>query len=110
MEIAEEHIDSVHVVKIAGELTASCASELKDKVASMIKAEKTALLVDMSEIGFIDSSGLGALVACLQRLSEAGGVLKIANLQDHPKRVFYLTRLDRVFEIFNDREEALESF
>lgn len=110
MEIAEERINDVDLVKTTGELTASSSPELKAKLNSMIKAGKTTLLIDMSEVVFIDSSGLGALVACLQRVSEAGGVLKIFGLQDHPRKVFFLTRLDRVFDIFDDREAALESF
>ncbi len=110
MEIAEECVNDVHLVKVTGDLTASSAPELKERLGSMIKAGKKAVLVDMGQVGFIDSSGLGTLVGCLQRSSEAGGVLKIACLQDHPKRVFFLTRLERVFELFDGREAALESF
>lgn len=110
MIIDEACNNDVHVVKVAGDLTAPYAPELKSTLCSMIEAGKTTLLVDMSGVGFMDSAGLGILVSCLRRVSEVGGVMKIACLQESPKRVFVLTRLNRVFEVFDDRETALESF
>jgi len=93
-----------------GRIDASCSDQIKNKVLSLIDANQTSLLIDLGEVDFIDSSGLGTLVSCLNSLKKAGGKLKICDIQENPRQVFEMTRLDRVFEIFYGRDEALESF
>ena len=110
MDIVEEKIDAVYVLKLMGRLDASCASELKDAVLAMIDADKLKILIDMAAVDFVDSSGLGTLVTCLRSVSKAGGVFKIASLNKNPKNLFETTRLDRVFELYDDRKAALNSF
>ena len=110
MDIIEEAVGNVYIVKLMGRLDASCASELKDKVLSMIDEKKNNILIDLGGIDFIDSSGLGMLVTCLRSVTKAGGLLKITSLQENPKNLFQTTRLDRVFDIFDDRDEAIKEF
>ncbi|MBL7213920.1 MAG: STAS domain-containing protein, partial [Desulfobacteraceae bacterium] len=59
---------------------------------------------------FTDSSGLGSLVSSLRSLNKLGGDIKIASLQDQVRAIFELTRLHRVFQVFDEREEAVKSF
>ena len=107
MEIIEETVKDVSIIQLVGRLDASCASELKAYVLSMISDNKINILVDLSQVDFIDSSGLGMLVACLRSVTKAEGTFKITSLQENPKNLFETTRLDRVFTVFDNREEAL---
>jgi anti-sigma B factor antagonist len=110
MEIKEEKIDNVYLLKLMGRLDASCASQLKDAVLAMIDAGKLKVLIDMAAVDFVDSSGLGTLVTCLRSVSKAGGTFKITSLNENPKSLFESTRLDRVFELYDSRNAALSSF
>jgi len=110
MEIVEEKLQNVWVLKPVGRIDASCSDQIKDKVLSLIDASQTSLLIDLGEVDFIDSSGLGTLVSSLNSIKKAGGKLKICDIQENPKQVFEMTRLDRVFEVFDGQDEALDSF
>lgn len=96
-------------VQIDGRLVASCAEEVQ---AAMDNAMETSpkLLVDLSKMSHIDSSGLGVLVRALQKARAAGGCVRLACLQPHPRIVFDITKVFRVFEIYDTLEEARKSF
>jgi anti-sigma B factor antagonist len=110
MEITEARIRDIYLLELSGRVDASCSGQLKDTVTAMIDAQKKKILIDLSAVNFIDSSGLGMLVACLRSATKTGGALKITSLQESPKKLFEVTRLDRVFEIFDDRDSAIKSF
>ena len=110
MELIEEKAGAIMILKPLGRIDASCAFQIKDKVLSMINEGKNRLLLDFSEVNFIDSAGLGTLVSCLKSINQARGDLKICSFQGNPKDVFEMTRLDRIFEVYEDSDEALNSF
>ena len=110
MEIIEQKIDDVHILGLSGRLDATCVLQLKEVVLAMIESDKIKILIDMADVDFVDSSGLGTLVSCLRSVSKAGGVFKITTLKEGPKNLFEITRLDRVFDIYDDRGTALNSF
>lgn len=110
MDIIEKAMGNVCIVKLIGRLDASCSSELKDKVTAMLDENKKNILIDLGGIDFIDSSGLGMLVNCMGSVTKTGGLFKISSLKEHPKSLLQMTRLDRVFDIFDDRDEAIKAF
>jgi anti-sigma B factor antagonist len=110
MEIISEPIGNVMVLNIEGRLDASNSSELKTKISSLVDENHKSILIDMSGVDFVDSSGLGSLVTCLRLVAQAEGKFKIACLQANPKNLFETTRLNRVFELFDDRNSALKTF
>ena len=91
-------------------LDAHNSGELKTQMLGFFEEGKNNLLVDLQEVRFVDSSGLGALVSGFKNASARSGSLKLCGLQPQVKSMFELTRLHRVFEIFNGTEEALASF
>jgi len=107
MEIREERINDVEVLKLEGRLDASSAKDIKEKVASLTKEN---LVIDMEGIDFIDSSGLGSLVSSLRSVNKLGGDIKISALQDQVRAIFELTRLHRIFGIYDDSDAAAMSF
>ena len=98
------------VVRVAGRLNAASSPEAKARLKELAGQGSKHLLLDLSELSFIDSSGLSALVAGYKAAVEAGGSLKLACLVPQVREVFSLTHLDRVFETFPDLAAALSSF
>ena len=90
-------------------LDASNSQILKQTIAPLLSSGGR-LVIDMSKIEFIDSSGLGALVSCLRQAHSAGGDIKLCGLMDQSRALFQLVRMHRVFEVFNSPEEAVTSY
>jgi anti-sigma B factor antagonist len=100
----------VTVVQVDGQLIVGNRHELKDLIQSSLDNGDRRLLVDFSRTGYIDSSGLGALVSISKRIREAGGELRLAGLNDDLRSLFELTKLDTLFAISETPEQALATF
>lgn len=88
------------VVRVAGELDLHTSPQLRDHVLSMLGEEQGArIALDLTDVGFLDSSSLGMLVTLLKRIKERDGDLRLVGVGGSPMKVFTLTGLDRVFEI-----------
>ena len=68
------------------------------------------IIIDLTECEYIDSTFLGAIVISFKHITELGGKIKLAGIQQEVRSMFQLTKMNRVFEIFENREEALQSF
>ena len=91
-------------------LDAHNSDELKVEMQRLFAEGNKNILVDLRDVRFIDSSGLGALVSGFKNAISHQGNLKLSTLQPQVKSMFELTRLHRVFEIFASSAEALESY
>lgn len=108
MNITTEEINGTIVISLDEErLDAHNSGELKVVMQNLFEGGKKSLLVDLQNVRFIDSSGLGALVSGFKNATSNQGTLKLSSLQPQVKSMFELTRLHRVFEIFATRAEAL---
>jgi anti-sigma B factor antagonist len=111
MNLVVEEKSGVVVITVHEErLDAHNSGDLKQKMQEIFEEGKKNLLVDLRDIRFIDSSGLGALVSGFKNATSHHGNMKLASLQPQVKSMFELTRLHRVFEIFGTASEALDSF
>ncbi len=90
-------------------LDASTVNAFRDAVKPLLQ-EKAQVVLDLSKVEFIDSSGLGALVACLRQAHAIGGDIKLSGLGKSARALFELVRMHRVFEVFNDSDEAVSSY
>ncbi len=105
--LAHELQNDVLVVRVnAKRVDASKAPLFKDEMTKCIEAGHSQLVLDMSEVEFVDSSGLGAIVACLKRLGPKGS-LAIAGASGAVRRLFSLTRMDRVFVLHDSVDAAV---
>ncbi len=102
-------IDRIGKLLIKGRLDASNANELKEKFNTYIE-EVANFVFDCSELEFVDSTGLGAIISCTKRASVNNGDIYIANLQDKPRMLFEVTRAYKMFEVFDDVDSAIEEF
>ena len=90
-------------------LTASNAKEFKAALEGHLENTK-AMVIDLSSVTFIDSTGLGVLLFALKRLNQKEGELKLCNVTKPVRVLFELVRLHQIMEVYNSREEALASF
>lgn len=103
--------DKVLIVKILeNRATVEISSKLKEQLLEKIEAGNQNVVIDLSASDFVDSSFLGALVAGLKKATMKSGDLKIVGLQPAVRAMFELTRLYRIFDIFDDEAEAVGSF
>jgi anti-sigma B factor antagonist len=100
----------VVVVKVDGQLIVGNRHELKDLIQTALDGGARRLLIDFSGTGYIDSSGLGALVSISKRVREAGGELRLSGLNEDLRSLFELTKLDTLFTISETSGQALTSF
>jgi anti-sigma B factor antagonist len=98
------------VVRVEGQLIVGNRQELKDLIGSALEAGDRKFLIDFAGAGYIDSSGLGALVGLSRRVREAGGELRLSGLNEDLRSLFELTKLDTLFAIADTPEQALANF
>ena len=110
MDIREETINGIPVLRLMGRLDADSARDVREKVVSLSQQNRVNLVIDMGGVDFIDSSGLGSLVSSLRTVNKLGGDIRISALQDQVRSVFELTRLHRIFGIYDDGKAAAMSF
>ena len=110
MDLRQRTVEDVEVLTPLGRIDAASSEALRTGIGTMIAGGRCRIVLDMSSVDFIDSSGLGVLVASLRTAKRDGGVLKIAALNGNVRQLFELMRLDRVFELFTDVDKSLESF
>lgn len=89
-------------------LDAVAANAVKARISELIDDSTKKLIVDFQSVEFIDSSGLGTFVSILKRLVSKNKVM-LCNLQPNVANTFKLTRMDRVFEIYHSRDDAISS-
>ena len=109
MEYHFETDGNVLKVSLSGRLVASCSEEFKDTMFEHLKDCKR-VLFNLKNMEHVDSSGLGALVSILQWENTNSGIIKLCCLQPRPKIVFDITKVHRIFEIYDTEEAAMESF
>ena len=111
MQVSVQKSDGVTAVLcVAGILNAHTAPSLKEQIAEQISEGAYQLVIDLTQVDFIDSSGLAVLVSGMKSARANSGNLRLAGVQSNVMRVFELTLLDRVFTFFPDGESALASF
>ncbi len=106
----EQHGKRVTISVHEERLDAHNSDELKTEMNRLFAEGVKDLIVDLKEVRFIDSSGLGVLVSGFKNASTRQGTLKLSGLQTQVRSMFELTRLHRVFDIFHTVDDALESF
>ncbi len=110
MLIKEEKLNEIYICIPEGEINIQTSPQLRKTFDRIIRDNEKRVLIDFSSVTYIDSSGLATLIEMLQRLHRAGGVLRICNLSEKIKNIFEITKLTKLFNIFETRQLALENF
>ncbi|WP_298440220.1 STAS domain-containing protein [uncultured Ferrimonas sp.] len=108
MELVTSRVDDRVVVRLQEKrLDAASAPKFKSAIESELTKDEKRIVLDLSEVTFMDSSGLGAVVAVLKQLN--GGEIRVVGLQKAVKELFRLTRMDRIFQCHETVDSAMES-
>lgn len=99
--------EGVDVVNVSGEIDMMTAPSLKNALYDLLDSGVADIILDLNELGFMDSSGLGVLIGTLRRIMmEGSGSLRLVCDRDNILKLFYITGLDKVFEIYDCIEEC----
>ncbi len=111
MQIEQRTVGSVMILDLKGKVTLGEGDEvLKDKINSLILQGHKKMLLNLAEVPYIDSAGLGEIVRTYTTVSRQGGQLKLVNLTKRITDLLMITKLLTVFETFDNEQEALKSF
>lgn len=110
MEIKSQEIGNVTVLKLVGRLDLANGASLKEHLKGCFDRNNTSIHLNMAEVEFINSSGLGSLVSIMKEIRLLKGRLTLSNLASYVQEIFEITQLSHIFEIYPTEEEALASF
>jgi anti-sigma B factor antagonist len=111
LQIREREVEGIEIVELDGRLVLGYeASGLRKRLLGFINEEKVNVILDLKEVEFIDSTGLGTLVMAHSAMKQAGGAAKLLNLSKRHIELLILTRLTTLFEVFDDETDAINSF
>jgi anti-sigma B factor antagonist len=111
LEITQREREGITVLDMKGRITAGKeAAALREKCAELQAAKLTNVILNLADVEYIDSTGLGALVICATTAKKNGGSVKLVNLSRRNIELLVMTRLSTAFETFNDEQEAVNSF
>jgi anti-sigma B factor antagonist len=107
-ELTQEDLDeTTAVIRVAGEIHATTAPEFSERLNAAIEAGKTGVVLDLTGVEFIDSTGLSVLLNGLRRVTRARGVMVLACANPTVLRLFEITKLDSTFEILPSCNDAI---
>ena len=107
-ELSDEAVDDdTHLIAVRGEVHVSTAPESSERLNEAIATGKTGVVIDMTAVEFIDSTGLSVLLNALRRVTRQQGSLALAVSNPTVLRLFEITRLDSTFDIAPDRDAAV---
>ena len=111
LTIASREVDSVTVLDLNGRITLGEGSvQLRDAIRDLISKGQTRILLNLAEVNYIDSSGLGELVSAYTTAKNQGATLKLLNLTKKVHDLLQLTKLYTVFDVSDDEAHAIASF
>src|SRR4051812_40272560 len=111
MEISERNDGKVTILNLAGKVTLGEGDLLlKDKLHSLLNQGRKDVLLNLAQVSYVDSAGLGAIVSAYTTMTRQGGSLKLANVTKKMQDLLSITKLLTVFETFDSEDEALRSY
>ena len=112
MEISERTVGDVVIVDLSGKVTLGDGGDvmLKDKIQSLMQQGQKKVLLNLSEVTYVDSAGLGQIVQSYATIMKNGGSLKLLNVTKRIKALLSITKLLTVFECHDSEADALKSF
>lgn len=110
MDVTVDEVHDAVVVAVTGDFDAGSAPELRRQLDDLLVQGRQNFVIDLAGVGFMDSSGIATLVQLFKRVRIGHGDVRLCGVQPNVRRVLELIRLDRVFEMFDGRADAVASF
>jgi anti-sigma B factor antagonist len=111
MKIVERQVEDVTILDLHGKIIIGEGDDaLRDAVTRLVDGGRTKLLLNLADVPYVDSAGLGEIVRCYTTVSRKGGRLKLVNLTKKIQDLLAITKLLTVFETYDSEDEAVRSF
>jgi anti-sigma B factor antagonist len=111
MDLKIQEKDGIVIIRIIGKtLGGPDATRVSEKMHELINAGKSKLVIDLARVERMNSSGLGILIGCLMAVRKQQGDIRLFHLNEKPKELLRMTKLNCVFEVFENEDAAIESF
>src|SRR5580658_4019768 len=111
LEIAQREREGVILMDLKGRITlGEEVSLFRDAFEKIAAVQEAKLILNMVGVDYVDSTGLGAMVMCSTRLRNAKGVAKLVNVNRRNIELMVMTKIDTIFEVFDDETDAINSF
>ena len=110
LEITESTNEGIVILKLKGRLAAGESSSVREKINQVAASGRLNVILDLGDVDYIDSTGLGGLVICFTSLKKLGGALKLVNPNKRNVELLLLTKLHTVFEVFTEVQDAVNSY
>src|SRR5665213_251751 len=110
LEFAEQQREGVTILALKGRITVGEVTPVREKITALVAAGQNQIVLDLKDVDYIDSTGLGNLVISYTQVKKAGGALKLLNLNKRNVELLALTRLHTIFEVYAEETDAVNSF
>ena len=111
MKLARRVVNGISVIEVAGRMTGlDVPGQLKEQVSATLAAGDRSIVLNLSQLSFVDSSFIGELVSCVIAVTRAGGTLKLACVVRRVQELLFITRLATIIESFDSEQAAIASF
>ena len=111
MKIIERQVEDVYILDLHGKILIGEGDDtLRDAVSRLVQNEKKKILLNLADVPYVDSAGLGEIVRCYTTVSRNGGRLKLVNLTKKIHDLLAITKLLTVFETYDSEAEGVKSF
>ena len=110
-EIGKREKEGIAILDVSGKLiTGESATELREAFSATLATGSKNIILNLAQVDYIDSTGLGALVMCHTKADDQGGMIRLLNLTKRNIELLVLTKLTTIFTIFTDEQDAVNSF
>jgi anti-anti-sigma factor len=110
LEIQETNREGITVLSLKGRLTVGESSAIRQRINDCAAIGRVNVILDLTDIDYVDSTGLGTMVICFTTLKKQGGALKLVNPNKRNVELLLLTKLHTVFQVFTEVQDAVNSF
>ncbi len=111
MNISERVVEGVSILDLSGKIVLGEGDiQIKDRIRDLLADGQRRILLNLADVGYIDSAGLGAIISCYTTSKREGGQLKLVHLTKKVQDLLAITKLITVFETYESEKEALDSF
>jgi anti-sigma B factor antagonist len=111
MDIKERVVESVSVLDLSGKIVLGEGDmQIKERIRDLLSDGQRKILLNLGDVSYIDSAGLGALISTYATVKREGGQLKLVNLTKRVQDLLAITKLITVFDTFDSEKEALDSY
>jgi anti-sigma B factor antagonist len=110
MSVKMDNISGVTVCRVEGEIDINSSPNIKKTFDKLLSTKTPKIVINLSKVTYVDSSGLATLVEILKNMRSYGGKMRLSDMSPKIKSLFEITKLEKLFEIKGSEEEALAKF